>query len=66
MKYNKGQIASALKAAIGHAQVVNKTTYVYATAFGFLISTGLPPYGQSYYEVKPNTDPKLVERYYAD
>lgn len=51
MKYNKGDINSALKAAQNSSLESGKTWYVYATAYGFISTKINPGYGQDFYKV---------------
>ena len=61
MKYNRADINSTLRAAKYTAQQWQRTVYVYAVLCGFTVTYDKPPLSQSYYEILPTGEIKLIE-----
>lgn len=61
IKYDRGDINSTMRAALKVSEYAE--VYVYATAYGYIITDTRPPYGQPYYKVNDGKAEKHIPIY---
>ena len=61
IRYNRGDIASTMRAAISLSHSNQYIIYVFGSALGYTISQSPPPFNQDYYKVRPDGTSTLVQ-----